>query len=192
MLLTFDYLVAPLTQNMSLTVIIGSMYSGKTTALIDKVLSLRQLGLKCLIVNHTNDSRVEGPAIQTHDGTTFPAMKTDDVLQLHTLGYDAVAIDEGQFFSHLKTAVMHLVESKGQHVIVAGLSGDYLRQPFGEMLELIPLADSVQWLRADCNSCDSKASFKKRLSDEKEKVAVESDYVALCRTCYLKSEMLNN
>jgi thymidine kinase len=171
---------------MSLHLIIGSMYSGKTTALIDKVVTLRDLGLKCLIVNHTNDSRVEGPAIQTHDGKTFPAMKTDDVLLLHTLGYDAIAIDEGQFFPHLKTAVMNMVEKKGQHVIVAGLSGDYLRRPFGEMLELIPVADNVQWLRADCVKCNNKASFTKRISDETEKVSVNSEYIALCRLCYVK------
>jgi thymidine kinase len=171
---------------MSLQVILGSMYSGKTTALIEKVLALRALGLKCLIVNHTNDSRVEGPAIQTHDGQTVTAMKTDDVLLLHTLGYDAIAIDEGQFFPHLKMAVLNMVEKKGQHVIVAGLSGDSWRRPFGEMLELVPVADNVQWLRADCVKCDSKASFTKRISDETEKVSVNSEYIALCRACYVK------
>lgn len=173
---------------MSLTLIMGSMYSGKTTALIKQVQELRQLGLKCLVVNHENDSRVEGPAVRTHDGQRCAAVKTATLDGLCTMGYDVVAIDEGQFFSNLKALVMHMVEHNGLHVVVAGLNGDYLRRPFGEMLDLVPMADQVEWLRAQCGECEGRAAFTKRVSDETAKVSVESRYTPVCRMCYITAK----
>lgn len=171
---------------MSLTLISGSMFSGKTTMLIDKVATLRELGMKCLVVNHVTDSRVCGEFVETHDSISIPAVKSDSLLTVSTIGYDAVAIDEAQFFTNLKLAVLNMVEKKGQHVIVAGLSGDYLRRPFGELLELVPYADTVVWTRAMCGICATvKASFTLRLSEETQKVSVDSTYVPTCRGCYM-------
>jgi thymidine kinase len=36
------------------------------------------------------------------------------------------------------------VEVYGKHVVVVGLDGDAGRAPFGDVLKLIPLADSVE------------------------------------------------
>ena len=173
---------------MSLTLIMGSMYSGKTTALIKQVQDLRQLGLKCLLVNHQNDSRAEGQAVRTHDGQRCVAVKTATLEGVGTMGYDVIAIDEGQFFSNLKAVVMHMVEHKGLHVVVAGLNGDYLRRPFGEMLDLVPMADQVEWLRAQCGECEGRAAFTKRVSDETAKVSVKSRYTPVCRMCYITAK----
>jgi|TARA_B110000091_G_scaffold211366_1_gene255871 thymidine kinase len=171
---------------MSLTIIIGSMYSGKSTLLINKVETLKVLGMKCLVINHVNDTRVSGSFVQTHDGHCISAIKTNDILLTTTTGYEAVAIDEAQFFPNLKTAVMHMVEHNGQHVYVAGLNCDYLRNPFGEMLDLIPYADTIVWTRADCGVCKKgKASFTLRLTGETDIVSVGSAYVPACRSCYL-------
>ena len=81
-----------------------------------------------------------------------------------------------------------MVEKHGKHVIVAGLNGDYQRKKFGEILDLIPFADDVQFTKALCRTCchpGRPASFTKRLSHEKEKVCVGSNYRAVCRMCYL-------
>lgn len=175
---------------MSLELIIGSMYSGKSTELMRRVECLKSIGTRCLVINHQNDTRVDGGFVQTHTGKRIPARKTDDLLMVDFRAYDSIAIDEGQFFSNLRTAVMIMVEKHGKHVIVAGLSGDYLRQPFGEILDLIPVADDIQYKRALCAQCchpTRLASFTKRVSDEKDTVSVESSYLALCRVCYINS-----
>jgi len=174
---------------MSLNLIIGSMYSGKSTELMRRVKRLQSIGMRCLIVNHTNDIRVNGDFIQSHDGAMLSAIKTDDILLINTNNFDAIVIDEAQFFTNLKPAVMLMVEKHLKHVIVAGLSGDYCRQPFGEILELVPLADDITFKRALCSMCahpDKPASFTKRISKEREKISVLSKYVAVCRFCYLK------
>jgi thymidine kinase len=49
--------------------------------------------------------------------------------------------------------VVLAVEIHCKHVIVTGLDGDYQRNPFGDMLKLIPLADKVDKLYALCAIC---------------------------------------
>ena len=170
---------------MSLEVIIGSMYSGKSTELMRKVNRWTSIGMRCLVINHTNDKRT---GLQTHDGHRITAVKTNELL-LEGIGpYDAVAIDEAQFFTNLKVAVQLMVQHN-KHVVVAGLNGNFKRQKFGEILDLIPYADNVMFKRALCQICahpHRDASFTKRLTDETDIVSVDSTYIAVCRYCYSK------
>lgn len=171
---------------MVLEIIMGSMYSGKSTELMRRVRRLQSIGMRCLIINHTNDTRVGGNFIQTHDGDTLAAVKTEDILLLDVKQYDAIAIDEAQFFTKLKTAVTRMV-NQNKYVLVAGLSGDFERRKFGEILDLIPIADDVTYTRALCQQCarpDRPASFTKRVSVEKETISVNSLHIAVCRQCY--------
>ena len=171
---------------MSLEIIMGSMYSGKSTELMRRVHRLKSIGMRCLVINHTADTRVSGNFIQTHDGKTLEAVKTDDILLVSVRQYDAIAIDEAQFFTNLNVAVRLMIE-KGKHVIVAGLNGDYKREIFGEILHLIPFADDITYTRAICKKCahpGRPASFTKRISSESSKISVDSTYIAVCRACY--------
>tara|TARA_B100000780_G_C20880603_1_gene350286 strand:+ start:126 stop:644 length:519 start_codon:yes stop_codon:yes gene_type:complete len=171
---------------MALEVIIGSMYSGKSTELIRRVQRFKSINMHCLVVNHTNDTRVLGNFLQTHNGNKVRAVKTDDILLLNVQAYDAIAIDEAQFFTNLLPAVA-LMLKHSKHVIVAGLAGDYKCQKFGEILDLIPMADNVTYTRALCQQCSHPgrpASFTKRLSDEKKTISIDSRYIAVCRECY--------
>ena len=173
---------------MALELIIGSMYSGKSTELMRQVARLKSIGMRCLVIYHTNDTRVDGDYVQSHDGKKIEAIKTDDLLLINVRPYDAIAIDEAQFFHNLKSAVMLMVETHNKHVIVAGLSGDYERKAFGEILDLVPLADNVHFKRALCARCrhpGRPASFTKRLSGETDLVSVAGTYSAVCRLCFL-------
>ena len=87
----------------------------------------------------------------------------------------------------------------GKIVIVAALDGTFERKPFGNILELIPLAEDVTKLSAVCTKCGANAAFSKRIGPEKElEVIGGADkyvnqlfrlthiyrYTARCRTCY--------
>lgn len=167
---------------MSLELITGPMYSGKSTELIRRILHLKNIGMRCCVINHSNDTRVQGNFIQTHDGKKLPAFKTDDILLVRVKDYDAVAIDEGQFFSNLKIAVRLMLEKK-KHVIVAGLNGDYKQNAFGEIHELISMANDITFKKAVCK-CGVPAAFTKRLDQTTDLVSVHSKYIAVCRRCY--------
>jgi len=54
----------------------------------------------------------------------------------------------------------------GKTVIVAALDGTFQRVGFGNILNLIPLAESVVKLSAVCMLCFGNASFTKRTSNE--------------------------
>jgi thymidine kinase len=168
---------------MSLEIILGSMFSGKSTKLIKRVARFRQANQKCLLVNHVLDSRVSGNYVRSHDDITLEAIKTDDLATLDVEDFDVILIDEGQFFTNLKTEVEKMLE-QNLTVIVAGLNSDFNMKKFGEMIDLVPIADNVVYLQANCYNCDDKASFTKRLSSEEQVVSVNSSYVPACRKCH--------
>jgi thymidine kinase len=168
---------------MSLEIILGSMFSGKSTELIKRVGRLRQANQRCLLVNHVLDSRVSGNYVRSHDDITLEAVKTDDLTTLELNFFDVILIDEGQFFTNLKTEVEKMLE-QNLTVIVAGLNSDFNMNKFGEMIDLVPLSDNIIYLQANCYNCDDKASFTKRLSSEEQVVSVNSSYVPSCRKCH--------
>jgi thymidine kinase len=104
--------------------------------------------------------------------------------------YDSFFIDEGQFFSDLYDCVLKLVDVHHKHVVVSGLDGDSLRNPFGEILFLIPYADKVKKLSSLCKLCNdgTVAIFTKRLIPHNEQIQVGGSeiYIPLCRKHYLE------
>nr|XP_058140793.1 thymidine kinase, cytosolic isoform X1 [Dasypus novemcinctus] len=56
----------------------------------------------------------------------------------------------------------------GKTVIVAALDGTFQRKAFGNILNLVPLAESVVKLTAVCMGCFREASYTKRLGAETE------------------------
>lgn len=158
---------------MPLTLILGAMFSGKTTEL------LKHRKGRTLIINHEFDTRTTG--VKTHDGIEVEAHKCSKIPVLpDTSAYDTVLIDEAQFFDDLSN-----VGSLAENVVVAGLSGDYLKRPFGKILTLIPKAAKVIFLTANC-ACGEPAPFTKRISGCTDLVSVDSKYIPVCGECYTK------
>ena len=126
--------------------------------------------------------------LQTHDNITFNCVKTDNLLSLFCTdtiqNVDIIAIDEAQFFSHLRDFVEGVLEMN-KHVIVAGLDGDFKQCIFGEILYLIPLADEVDKLKAMCMECQdgTLGPFSKRTVENKkqELVGANEMYKSVCR-----------
>lgn len=75
----------------------------------------------------------------------------------------------------------------GKIVIIAALDGTFSRQPFGNILNVIPIAEDVIKLNAVCKRCLSEsAAFTARLSTETQVQLIggEEKYESLCRQCY--------
>jgi len=51
-------------------------------------------------------------------------------------------------------------------VIVTGLDGDFKRQAFGSVLQIIPMAESVKKLNSVCMGCGVLAAFTERLETQ--------------------------
>ena len=77
-----------------------------------------------------------------------------------------------------------------KHIIIAGLDGDYNRKPFGDILQCIPLCDSVIKLNAmDMIDKDgTEAIFSKRIVADEQQISVGATdkYIAVSRKNYLR------
>eukprot|EP01121_Diplochlamys_sp_Union-15-3_P020076 TRINITY_DN7713_c0_g1_i1.p1 TRINITY_DN7713_c0_g1~~TRINITY_DN7713_c0_g1_i1.p1 ORF type:complete len:198 (-),score=21.36 TRINITY_DN7713_c0_g1_i1:6-599(-) len=169
--------------------ILGPMFSGKSTELLRRIRRFTIAKRKCLVLKHNKDIRYTAEALSTHDRQEFVAVPCDKLLPLVdnkiTDEYSVIGIDEGQFFSDI-VQFCEQMANEGKTVIVAALDGTFERKPFGQVLQLIPLAESVVKLNAVCMICLATASFSLRLTRDKEVVQIggTESYIAVCRKCY--------
>ena len=184
---------------MGLTVIMGNMFSGKTSELIRRLKRYKSIGKRIVVINSSKDTRSSEDVLKTHDGVVFPCLKVPHIshciIHEEFCQAEIVAIDEAQFFTNLKEFVeMCLFLDKS--VIIAGLDGDYRQRKFGEIVDCIPIASSVTKLSALCMSCldGTPGPFTKRIvqSEELELVGGADMYTAVCRKHLLEPMDVQN
>lgn len=170
-------------------IIIGPMFSGKSTELLRRLNRYNAININTLVINHTLDKRTNN-SIKTHNNLKMDALKVTNLVEIiDTDTYkkaSIIGIDEAQFFSDLKEFIVKS-ESQNKTIIIAGLDGDYLRKPFGQILECIPLCDDLLKLKSMCTLCKdgTPALFSKRIIEKKDKVLVgDKEYIAVCRKHY--------
>src|SRR6056300_2067824 len=86
---------------MGLTIIMGNMFSGKTSELIRRLKRYNIIGKKIVVINSSKDTRSPEEVLKTHDGIKFPCLKveniTDCIMNEEFCHADIIAIDEAQF-----------------------------------------------------------------------------------------------
>jgi thymidine kinase len=179
----------------SIDIIMGCMFSGKSTELIRLANRYKVLEMKVLIVNHKLDNRYSEDAVATHSDIKMDCLSIDTLSKIkenYKTLYDesqVIIIEEAQFFEGLYDFVLDSCEKDGKHVIVVGLDGDSNRNMFGDIIKLIPVCDSVKKLYGLCVRCKdgTKACFTKRLVDNDSQVFIgTTEFHAVCRKCYLE------
>ncbi len=200
-----------------LEIILGSMYSGKTSRLVEIYKQCQFCNISVAVINHSIDNRYDNELLSTHDKVKIPCIKTDKLMEIYTEGLDiespleefktisrlkdkfkiksseVILINEGQFFPDLYEFVTKLLDNK-KKVYVCGFDGDFERKKFGQILEIIPLCDKVYKLTSLCSLCKNgkKGIFSMRLTNEKEQTVVGSEnYIPVCRECYFKNKNKN-
>jgi thymidine kinase len=172
-------------------VICGSMFSGKTEELIRRLKRARIANLKVEIFKPAIDVRYDEVNIVSHDENAIHSTPVDNSQKIlfYAEDVDVVGIDEAQFFDAEITRVCQILAHKGIRVIVAGLDMDYLGKPFGQMPNLLSIADYITKLHAICVKCGNIASFSHRLNEEGGQVLLgEKDvYQPLCRKHYFEN-----
>ena len=99
---------------------------------------------------------------------------------------EVILINEAQFFDDLRICVESML-AENKKIYIFGLDGDFQRKKFGDVLDLIPLCDSVIKLTSLCNMCKdgTPGIFSLRLTKETEQMLIGSDnYIPVCRSCY--------
>lgn len=171
-----------------LELILGPMFSGKTTRLIQHYKAYKYIGKKIVVINYSLDTRYSETALSSHDRVEIPCVFTNALSDKSLwMNADVILINEGQFFADLVPTVVEMVDTYQKQVHICGLDGDFRRQRFGSLLDLIPYSDKVEKLSAFCGMCrdGTLAVFSYRVSTESEQVVIGSDnYMPLCRKCY--------
>jgi thymidine kinase len=173
-----------------LELIIGPMFSGKTSRLIEVYKQCKFCNISTVVINHCIDTRYDQHLLSNHDKVMIPCIQTKDLTNVLTTqevkNAKVILINEGQFFTDLYECVeLWLKEDK--KIYVCGLDGDFERKKFGQILDLIPLCDKVTKMTSLCSQCKNGTPgiFSMRLTEEKEQTVVGStNYIPVCRGCY--------
>ncbi len=171
-------------------VICGSMFSGKTEELIRRLKRAKIANLKVEIFKPSIDIRYDETKVVSHDANSIQSTPIDNsqTILLMAEGIDVVGIDEAQFFDDQILDVCEKLALRGSRVIVAGLDMDYLGKPFGQMPNLLSIADYITKLHAICMQCGNIANVSYRKTAQEGQVLVgEKDiYEPRCRICAQK------
>jgi thymidine kinase len=194
-----------------LELILGPMFSGKTSRLVEIYNQCKFCNIPVAVINHSIDNRYDEEQLSTHDQVKIPCIKTaklfdvwtdhisleDNIEKIPRIGdkfkiarSSVILINEGQFFNDLFGFVNKLLK-EGKKVYVCGLDGDFERKKFGSILDLIPICDKVNKLSSLCSICKNGTHgiFSMRLTSEKTQTVVGSDnYIPVCRSCYTKNK----
>ena len=190
-----------------LELILGPMFSGKTSRIVEIYKQCKFCNISVTVINHTIDNRYDDELLSTHDKVKIPCIKTERLSDVWTNSIDieedlntsprvqdkfkvgksdVILINEGQFFEDLYEVVVEMLK-RDKKVYICGLDGDFERKRFGTILDLIPLCDKVTKLTSLCSLCKNGTPgiFSMRLTNERDQTVVGSDnYIPVCRKCY--------
>jgi len=166
---------------MSLIVLCGPMFAGKTEGLIDRTL---RAGQAVRVYKPTVDTRHGGSSVLSHGGRSLPATwTTPDLHGVQPGGF--VAIDEAQFLAPEAIEKVRVLIQHGTALVLAGLDLTYQGEPFGPMPAFLSMADEVVKLKARC-SCGQPASrtFRKIAGGGVVLVGGAEAYEPRCLPCW--------
>ena len=184
---------------MTLEVIIGPMFSGKTSELIRLVEREVYAKRKGAIFKPSFDRRYSAKQVASHNGLRYEAysvvaseagvMRIPELVKKEKL--DVIGLDEVQFFPH---GIVELLDSLAhdKKVVACGLNMNFKAEPFPATMELAARADRVRYLSAVCVVCGGEATRTQRLIGGKPAprdspvivVGGKELYEPRCRNCY--------
>lgn len=180
----------------SLTMIVGCMSCGKSDELIRHLVRARIARRRVVAFSPKHDTRSPVGSIASRNGNSFPSVLVADPSEMMDLfmrdgPWDYVGIDEVQFFgSQIVSAVEFMIDG-GAHVVASGLDTVYDGTPFGEVPDLLAVADRVQKLDAVCMVCGAPATRSQiKVPVPKNPpdgffVGGDEKYEARCRDCHI-------
>ena len=173
----------------SIEVICGSMFSGKTEELIRRLKRVKIANLKLEIFKPAIDVRFDDVNIVSHDTNFIQSIPVESSQTILLLAHDVdvVGIDEAQFFDAEIGNVCEQLAFRGIRVIIAGLDMDYTGKPFGQIPNLLAMADYITKLHAICVKCGNIAniSYRKVAGDSQLMLGEKDKYEPRCRICAL-------
>lgn len=185
-----------MTEHGKVTAILGNMYSGKSTRLLHYVTRAQIAKKQFRLFKPKIDNRYSLTEVVSHDGARVEAEVIDSykaLYDLDPLSLDILLIDEVQFFDPEIWRVINEWAAGGIDVYVAGLSTDFMGQPFEASARVAMIADSIESLSAVCTKCGEDAVWTQMVVDgvevtdgERVQVGGSEMYEPRCRRCFVR------
>jgi len=188
---------------MSLKLIIGPMYAGKSTELVRDKRKISSEFPSCgiLVINHTLDNRyTSSNFVTTHDKETEVCTKTNNLSSLVYMeefkNASHIFIDEGQFFE--KNDILRFVKDcmymYSKNVTIAGLVSGVNMSDLGGLSLLMKYANEISILRGDCFYCDGGNSHSTMLEGVPNSFSMgdtinmdklnDYKFISVCKKCW--------
>ena len=176
-----------------LKLILGPMFSGKSTKLIELIRKYKVIKYSILTINNSMDTRYSDTSqIVSHNKDSEPCVSVKYLNEVHKndffkskyMNSQVIFIEEAQFFSDLNEFVTEALKDK-KTIYVVGLNGDSNQNNFGEIHKLLPKCNDIELLKACCKICmdETPAEFSKRITQQIDQVHVGGvdEYIPVCR-----------
>ena len=99
-----------------LEIILGSMYSGKTSRLVEIYKKCQFCNISVSVINHSIDNRYDDQLLSTHDKVKIPCIRTDKLMDIYTEFIDnELQLDE---FNTIKRLKDKLKISKSEVILI--------------------------------------------------------------------------
>jgi len=169
-----------------LELIIGPMFSGKSTELIRRARLFTIINKKVLVIKPNIDNRYSENKIVSHSFESVQCITLNNLNELNNIqSYQVIIIDEGQFFNDLKNTIIEWLDKYNLYIIIGGLDGDFEKNPIGQILSLIPHADICQKINSLCTICNdgTPAAFTYRKNQSKDIILIggNDSYIPVCK-----------
>jgi len=176
-----------------LELILGPMFSGKTSTLKKIYDQCMYCSIPIMVINYSGDKRYSSEDVMsTHDKIMIPCIMANSIIEImenhseKVSNAEVILINEGQFFADIEY-VIPLVEDMHKRVYICGLDGDFQKNKIGSLFDLIPFCDNICKLKSLCSECrdGTPGLFSYRITNEVDQVVIGVDnYKPLCRVCY--------
>jgi thymidine kinase len=168
---------------MPLEIVVGPMFAGKTSYALDWIYKQSGTGL---VLKPRIDSRYRSNVIVSHSGEMYPCKYVDEVTSYELSVVEYIVVDEAQFVPNIRSIIEPVLNKK---ILLVGLDADSDRQPFGELLNCIPLASKITKLTGECYICKnpSTSTFRVIQSNERVLIGGSESYIPVCNSCFEES-----
>ena len=183
----------------------GSMNSGKTTALLQLAYNYEQAGKTIIVIKPTIDKKGDNCIISRlgiKRKVDFLIDKNDTIIDLVNVDkLDYIFVDEVQFMTAPQIKELWLISKiKDIPVICYGLKTNFKGELFEGSKTLIEVADKIDELQTICPLCGKDAKFNARIINGKytlngDEVAIDgldAKYISLFGNCYIKKVLKKN
>ena len=166
----------------------GPMFSGKTNALLSAYERATIAKKRVQAFKPKLDIRFGTNTIKSRRFGEIEAICINSIEDLKKYDTDVYIIDEFQFLEGDISVIQDLADQKGKIFHINGLDMTAEKKPFGNMPELLAIADHIEKFVAICQDCSEENAIYSYFLGKKDTEILlgNHEYIPLCRKCMQK------